>query len=263
MDASLNTFFLSRWKKYFGDQDLPIGYFYADRVSEADRAATANTQRCLIGNLSRVREGYPFVYEETTPGCAGGKRYTGFSQTLRPNFEYFLSCGIPGKMEGERYKKSPELVREYLEAHPAFDAPGRVLVFKRWDKFADRESPLAVIFFATPDVLSGLFTLANYDSADPNQVMAPMGSGCASIISYPLLEARSGNPRCVLGMFDVSARPCVPADRLTFTVPIVRFERMVRNMDASFLITGSWGSVRSRLEAACMPAPADRASSSA
>jgi hypothetical protein len=263
MDTSLNAFFLSRWKKYFGDQDLPIGYFYADRVSEADRAATSNTHRCLIGNLSRVREGYPFVYEETTPGCAGGKRYTGFSQTLRPNFEYFLSCGIPGEMEGERYKKSPELVRGYLKAHPAFDAPGRVLVFKRWDKFADRESPLAVMFFATPDVLSGLFTLANYDSADPNQVMAPMGSGCASIISYPLLEARSENPRCVLGMFDVSARPCVPADRLTFTVPMVRFERMVHNMDESFLIAESWGSVRSRLEAACTPVPADRASSSA
>lgn len=30
-----------------------------------------------------------------------------------PNFEYFLSCGIPGKLEGERYKKTPELVRSW------------------------------------------------------------------------------------------------------------------------------------------------------
>jgi len=30
-----------------------------------------------------------------------------------PHFEYFLSCGIPGKLEGERYKKSPELVKEF------------------------------------------------------------------------------------------------------------------------------------------------------
>ena len=34
----------------------------------------------------------------------------GFTQELRPNFEFFLSCGIPGEMEGERYKKSQELV---------------------------------------------------------------------------------------------------------------------------------------------------------
>jgi hypothetical protein len=174
MDASFKDEFLPKWRKYFGDQDLPIGYFHADHVSEADRTASQDTDRCLIGNLNRVREGHPFVYEATTPGCSGGERYSGFSHTLRPNFEYFLSCGIPGEVEGERYKKSPQLVREYLKAHPAFDAPGESLVFNRLDKFGVDESPLAVIFFAAPDVLSGLFTLANYDSADPQQVIAPI-----------------------------------------------------------------------------------------
>ncbi len=40
-----------------------------------------------------------------------------------PDFEYFLSCGIPGKLEGERYKKSPEMVKEYLKHTPATKAP--------------------------------------------------------------------------------------------------------------------------------------------
>ena len=31
--------------------------------------------------------------------------YLGFSEKVRPNFEFFLSCGIQGKFEGERYKK--------------------------------------------------------------------------------------------------------------------------------------------------------------
>jgi hypothetical protein len=61
------------------------------------------------------------------------------------------------------------------------------------------------------------------------------------------MEARSDTPRCVLGMLDVSARPHVPPDRLTFAVPMARFERMVRNMDESFLTMDSWGSVRERL----------------
>jgi uncharacterized protein (DUF169 family) len=247
MDAQFSEFFISRWNKYFAEAELPICYFYTDQVREEDLRETTHENRCLIGNLNRVRDGFSFVYDAKTPGCSGGKRYTGFSSKLRPKFEYFLSCGIPGEMEGERYKKSPDLVKEHLAQHPPFEAPGQYLVFKRLDKLVNEEKPLAVIFFATPDVLSGLFTLANYDVADVNGVIAPMGSGCASIINYPYVEAQSENPRCVLGMFDVSARPSVPQDKLTFTVPLKRFEQMVLNMDASFLITESWNLVRNRL----------------
>ena len=120
-------------------------------------------------------------------------------------------------------------------------------MFKRFDKLAEGEEPVAVIFFATADVLSGLFTLANYDQEDSHGVRAPMGAGCSSIIYYPLVESRSDSPRCVLGMFDVSARPCVPANMLTFTTPMKRFRQMVANMDESFLITESWKMVRDRL----------------
>jgi len=120
-------------------------------------------------------------------------------------------------------------------------------VFKRFDRLADHEQPVAAIFFATADVLSGLFTLANYDYADTQGVIAPMGAGCSSIVYYPSVEARSAEPRCVLGMFDVSARPCVPENMLTFSVPMKRLEQMAGNMDESFLITESWGLVKSRL----------------
>jgi hypothetical protein len=247
MDAAFAGFFISRWRKYFAGAGLPICAFYADEVREVDLRESTHEQRCLIGNLNRVRDGFPFVYDAKTPGCPGGKRYSGFSQTLRPNFEYFLSCGIPGEMEGERYKKTPDLVKAYLESHPPFRAPGKNLVFKRWDKVLAQEQPQIVISFAAPDVLAGLFTLANYDRADPYGVIAPMGSGCASILQYPLEEASAAQPRCVLGMFDVSARPHVPAGALTFAAPMRRFEQMVCNMDESFLITGSWDAVKNRL----------------
>ncbi len=258
MDTAFADRFSSRWREYFASAELPICAFYAEHVREEDLRQSRNEQRCLIGNLRRVRDGFAYVYSAETPGCTGGKRYSGFSQALRPKFEYFLSCGIPGEVEGERYKKTPELVKAYLETHPAFQAPGKHLIFKRWDKVAPDEQPLAVIFFATPDVLAGLYTLANYDWTDPYGVIAPMGSGCASIVQYPLGEASSAQPRCVLGMFDVSARPHVPGDTLTFAVPMRRFEQMVLNMDESFLITASWQAVRSRLSDA--PGRRDRPS---
>lgn len=248
MEEEFGKLFTSRWKKYFAKAELPVAYFYTDEVADNELKDTKDEHRCLVCNLNRVREGHTFVYISDSPGCPGGKRYTGFSQTLMPDFEYFLSCGIPGEMEGERYKKSPDLVKEYLKDQSSFEAPGKYLVFKRWDKLSEKDQPSAVIFFATADVLSGLFTLANFDKADPHGVISPMGAGCSSIVKYPLDEANSGNPRCILGMFDVSARPCVPERTLTFTIPMKRFNEMVHNMDESFLITKSWDIVKKRIK---------------
>ncbi len=73
---------------------------------------------CLIGALAEVRRGRALCFDNDSIGCFGGRRYAGFADKLRPNFEYFLSCGIPGKMEGERYKKSPELVKEVMKLAP-------------------------------------------------------------------------------------------------------------------------------------------------
>ncbi len=246
MDKNMSQHFIAQWSKYFPTAELPIAYFYTANPQPDDLNASQNDNRCLIGNLPRVRQGFPFVYDAHTPGCSGGKRYSGFSQTLRPKFEYFLSCGIPDELEGERYKHNPALVKQYMLQHPPFEAPARYLVFKRWDKLNPNDDPLAVVFFASGDVLSGLFTLANYDFAEPDGVVAPMGAGCGSIIGYPLEQASSQTPRCVLGMFDVSARPHVGRDELTFSIPFERFMQMVSFMDESFLITKSWEKVRGR-----------------
>jgi hypothetical protein len=127
-------------------------------------------------------------------------------------------------------------------------APGRFIVFKRWDKLEKTDSPEVVICFARPDVLSGLFTLASFDEAGQDMVIAPFGSGCSSIVHDPYLEVKSPNPRGVIGMFDVSARPYVPADMLTFAAPMSKFTRMIDNMEESFLITPSWAKVQKRIK---------------
>ncbi|MEN6332151.1 MAG: DUF169 domain-containing protein, partial [Smithella sp.] len=181
-------------------------------------------------------------------GCIGGKRYCGFESTLMPDFEYFLSCGIPGKLEGERYKKSPEIVNDLMKHQQPLKAPEDYLVFKRWDCMEAEDNPLVVIFFAPPDVLSGLFTLANFTESQPYGVIAPFCAGCASIVDYPLRELKTSESRAVLGMFDVSARPFVPSKTLTIAVPWPKFVCMVDNVKESFLITRSWNKVKSRIK---------------
>jgi hypothetical protein len=96
-------------------------------------AVPPSGHRCVIADLSKVRRGNPLCFDADSIGCGGGKRYLGFAEEVMPNFEYFLSCGIPGKLEGERYKKSPALVRQVMEKLPEFKAPARFIVFKRWD----------------------------------------------------------------------------------------------------------------------------------
>jgi hypothetical protein len=49
-------------------------------------------------------------------------------------------------------------------------------------------------------------------------------------------------------MFDVSARPFVPKETLTFALPMNKFLRMIENMEESFLITPSWSKVKARIE---------------
>ena len=239
--------FMQLWKKYFDGASLPIAFYYTDRVPSAEEIKPTSGHRCLICDLAQVGKGKAIYFSADSVGCPGGKRYLGFTREIMPDFEYFLSCGIPGKLEGERYKKSPELVKEVMKKAPHFEAPANFIVFKRWDMLEETDDPEVVIFFAQPDVLSGLFTLANFDEAEPDGVFAPFGAGCGSIVQYPYLEKDSGRPRGVLGMFDISARPCVPEETLTFSFPIGKFTRMIDNMEESFLITDSWSKVKKRI----------------
>ena len=238
---------LRLWSQYFPRAELPITFQYTDEAESAELVPPPGGHRCIFAELSRVRDGQSLCFDAESIGCFGGKRYAGFSDAVMPNFEYFLSCGIPGELEGERYKKSPEIVKAWMGQVPKLQAPAKFLVFRRWDALEETDEPDVVVFFATPDVLSGLFTLANFDIAEPNGVYAPFGAGCASTIQYPYLEKESNVPRAVLGLFDISARPFVSSDTLTFAVPMNRFEQMVANMEESFLTTGAWARMRKRI----------------
>jgi len=247
MDIKIKEKFSRLWRKYFNDAELPVAFYYTNEEGHAELTKPDSVPKCVIEALSSVRKGSSSCFNADSIGCLGGKRYLGFTEKIRTDFEYFLSCGIPGKVRGERYKKSPDLVKQAMEYAPAFKAPARFIVFKRWDMLEKSDDTEVAVFFAPPDVLSGLFTLASFDEAEPNGVFAPFGAGCSTIVQYPYLERGSRRPRGVIGMFDVSARPFVPSNILTFSVPMNRFVTMIENMEESFLITDSWSKVQKRL----------------
>jgi uncharacterized protein (DUF169 family) len=246
MHAELKQNFLILWKKYFGNAELPIAFFYSSGEGGAQKAQKPDGRSCLICELAKVRNGKSLYFNRDSLSCGGARRYLGYTDKMRPGFEYFLSCGNE-EMEGERYLRTPEMVREFMKNQKTLPVKGKNIVFKRWDNLTEKDNPEVVIFFARPDVLSGLFTLANFDQTEPNGTIAPFGAGCGSIIHYPYLEGITERQRAVIGMFDPSARPCVPENVLTFAVPMKRFERMVGYMQESFLITETWDTVRKRI----------------
>jgi uncharacterized protein (DUF169 family) len=248
MDKAIKDKFIQLWEKYFGKAELPVVFFYTDNPGAVTKIKPPKVEhRCVIADIARARKGAAIAFDVAAVGCFGGKKYLGFTEGFMPNFEYFLSHGIPGELEGERYKKSPAIVKEVMKNMPKFKAPEKYIVFKRWDKVEAADNPDVAIFFAPPDVLSGIFTLASFDEVEPNGVFAPFAAGCSTIVTHPYLEKSAKRPRAVLGLFDVSARPCVTSDNLTIAIPMNKFEKMIENMEESFLTTQSWAKVKRRI----------------
>ncbi len=247
----MDQFLKEEWKQFkevLGLKESPIGAYY---TNERPEGITPKEGRwgCIIGLLKNARKrGKTVYFDRTHFGCPGGGYYLGFLEKPRPKIEYFLSCGIPGEMEGERYIKTPELAKEYFKKMKPRRAPADYCVFMPVERFKDETRPEVIIFFGTPDILSGLFTLTNYALERTDAVYTPFGSGCGTLLTYPLMEAEKSEPRAVLGMFDVSARPMVEEEVLTLAMPYSLFLKLLENVSGSFLETESWKKVLQRIK---------------
>jgi hypothetical protein len=248
MNIEIRDHFINQWKNYFNNADLPITFYYTDSPADIEIVPSSGKWNCIICQLQKVRSGESMAFSAESVKCGGARRYLGFDDSIRPNFEYFLSCGIENKMEGERYIRTPELVLDLMKKQKKLNIPGKYIVFKRWDKLNERDNPEVAIFFATPDILSGLFTLANFDQSEPDSTITPFAAGCGSLVYFPYSEKDNLRPRAVIGMFDVSARPCVQEGVLSFSVPTLKFMKMISYMDECFLITDSWKKVQKRIK---------------
>ncbi|MCT4604473.1 MAG: DUF169 domain-containing protein [Marinifilum sp.] len=240
MDINLKQNFIEKFRTYFGEEtDFPITFWYSNNQIQEEEIKPKNWM-CIIGQLNRIRKGESLSFSSDSVSCAGGKAYCGFADFM-PGLADYLSTGE------ERYLKNKDIAQEVINQFPVYDAPGKYISFKRWDQLSEEDNPEVVIFFAKPDVLSGLFTLANFDQTDVQTAIAPFSSGCGSIITFPYQEIDKENPKAILGMFDPSARPFVTENILSLAIPMKKMEVMLANMDESFLATDQWQKVRKRI----------------
>ena len=86
MDARFRDRFITLWAKYFGEAELPIGFYYTKDEACARHLRPTIGHACLIGQLGQVRKGRPLCVSGDSVSCFGGKRYLGFRKEVIPDF---------------------------------------------------------------------------------------------------------------------------------------------------------------------------------
>ena len=229
--------FIARYREAFGESTpLPVAFGYSDRAATEVR----KIPRCIVGAIRKVCDGEPLTLTAGNVQCGGGSLYTAFAP-MPERVPAFVA-------EVEHYKQTREQVEEYIGRIGIRLSEKPYLNFVRLDQLEDPDEAEGILFFATPDVLSGLCSWAFYDNNDTDAVCVPFASGCCSIVTFAAKENASGDRRCFIGMLDPSARLLVPKDELTFTLPACRFKEMMQTMEQSALFRKAYSAVRERIE---------------
>ena len=247
--------FITNYREAFGPQaELPVAFWYSHRQA----APTEKVNGCLFKCMRWVRDGEVVSLDSETITCGGGKFYTGFTE---------MPERVPGFVSlKERYKKTPEMVTDFIRETGVPRTDKTYLNFARIDRLtsfsglatcdggsscdesASFDELEGILFFATPDMLSGLVTWACFDTNLPDAVAAPFGSGCCSVVTQAVLENQKQGKRTFLGFFDPSVRPYFEENLLSFTIPMCRFKEMYHTMRQSCLFdTHAWGKIKQRM----------------
>ncbi len=228
--------FLQSYREAFGTAaPLPIAFGYSYTAAAEER----KVPRCMIGAIRKVCNGEALTLTKNNVLCGGGSLYTAFAP-MPERVPLFVS-------ETEHYKQTPGQVRDYIQRLDISLTEKPYLNFVRMDQLTTLDDVDGILFFATPDILSGLCAWAFYDNNADDAVSTRFGSGCSSIVTFALQENKKEGRSCFIGLLDPSARPLVPANELTFVIPIHRFHEMMATMEQSALYCKACSIVKKRI----------------
>ncbi len=255
----------------------PVAVLFTDEKPAGAGQFAQGAWGCVMFMFSAATRGRTVVFDRESFGCQGGGVGLGFGNQYQsfpggiPGFCRFLANGneadpagraigegmraagaredfVDHFLHGEKYKKSPELVEKFVHALPMADVPTKYVAMKPLSEVdPEKDAPVSVSFLVNPDQLSALVILANYDRQGLENVAVPYVAACQVVGIMSYREARSDNPRCLIGLTDISARNYLKgqkaSDKMTFTVPFRRLGEMEANVAGSFLEGKTWADV--------------------
>jgi hypothetical protein len=252
----------------------PVALVWMDKEPEKATRFKPQNWGCVVSLFAAsATRGLTGAFDRQAYGCWGGGVGLGFGNQYEsfPGgvecFCRFLSTGNevsePGRLigegmksqglgrlagdflQGERYIKSPEDTRRFLESMPMKDIPAKLVVVKPLDLVdPEKDEVKNVTFFTDPDGVSALVILANFGKPEAENVIVPWAAACQVLGIYSYRELERERPRGLIGMTDISARKNVRAtlgeNVLSFTAPWPLFKEMEGHVAGSFLQRPTW-----------------------
>lgn len=265
----------SKLKAALNLKSEPVAILFSDEKPEGATQFVEGASSCVMFLFTSAVRGKTVVFDCKSFGCPGGGVGLGFGNTYQSHFPGGMSgfCGFlssgneldpAGKaigegmkaggaperfieefLHGERYKKSLELVEDFVASLPITEVPAKYVVMKPLSQVdLNKEEPVSVTYLVNADQLSALVILANYDRPGLENVIVPWVAACQAVGIMSYEEAKKERPRCLIGLTDISARRYLKGqnanDKMTFTIPFRRLQEMEANIAGSFLEGSTW-----------------------
>jgi hypothetical protein len=254
----------------------PVAVIWTDDLPDGALQFTPGRWGCVMGSFAAVAEkGKVAAFDRETYGCWGGGVGLGFGNCYEKfpggidGFCAFLADGneqsergrevaeacsgwMRGSLRehflhGERYRKSADVVRRWLDVMPITEVPTRYVVFQRLDQLAAGQKPVVVVMLADADQLDALVVLSNHRRGDSSGAIIPHAAGCQSIGIFAYSGPDSRDLCAVVGLVDPSARTVVRRlgkNLVTVALPCALYLQMEDDVEGSFLQGDTWASLQ-------------------
>lgn len=234
-------------KEKIGLNYLPVGLYYSGSKPENAISFKKKGNGCIMPLIFSAAKGKTIAFNKDTTGWACSAFYLGYEEWIFEGIECFLSHGNLQGRSSERFVKTPQQAKEYVESFIPEKPETRYTILKPLEEFLPDEKPELVIFFANPDEISGLIFLLYYDAPEEdNRVVTRIMSACGAVVTVPMKYKREGQLKAVWGMHDIAARLRLPKELMTLSMPYEMVEEMAAYLDTSFVITENYQKIKRR-----------------
>jgi len=233
----------ARLKDAFRLSTRPLAV-YGSEVRPEGISPANGIHRCFAVSLFRMTTGTDvsgiYVSADTSEGCCSGGLYHVGYTPVPDDVKYFVSTGRKDVRNGmaEFLKASPELVDKCEQATGPIHPPGKYLVIQACESLPDSSPAVrSLCCFGTSEQIRNMAALIHFDRDNPfSPVIVPWGSSCSTFITFPAgLAEKVPRNTAFMGPQDPTQNYSLPPDMMALGIPAEMAERMVGNLDASFI----------------------------